>query len=1208
MIPGIRFHKFAFILLIPLLLTPLYPAFAQLDTGSLDGTVTDSSGSVIANAAVTLTEQNAGTKYQGRTSSTGYYVFPSVRPGTYTLTVAYSGFRDFQKSGIRVYIGTRFSQNVTMQAGAATETVQVTANGPGLETSTSDIGTVITSEQVEELPLAVSGALRSLQTLEFLTPGAVGPGTSGGTTYAKIDGGQTLGSDYLLDGISTQRSENGSGLFDQTTPSVESVQEFRVETTSLPAEFGRTTGGLANFKTRSGTNSYHGVIYDFYKNAALDANSWFNNGYLALNAGNPSVQSQFKRPPDTKNDYGITMGGPVRIPHLYDGRDKTFFFFSFEELRYNNGGTALSTVPTAAERNGDFSATLGGPVAGNPVNPCTGRVLLTGQIFDPNTTQTVNGVMCRTEFQNNQVPTNRSQLAQKILAYIPPPNLPGQINNFAYFTTSTNTQSVYGIRIDQNIGTRHRLFGFWNSRENYTPGNPNFPFPIDTGPQVQDFYAKYFRGGWDYILSPSILNEFVIGSNRINSYNSSRAALSGKDWDQMLGIQNGYGPTFPVFSLGQDGPTIGQANADDNVDNAIAAYDYVNWQKGAHSIRFGGTFRWQQFSYINNGGQAGSFNFFRNQTAGTNNEIGPTGNSVAAFLLGVPGDENRQIFYHHPRWISHYYGAFLQDDWKFRPNLTFNLGFRWDVDTPRWEAEGNSSALNPTAPNPGANGIPGVLEFAGKGAGRNGNMQETWADVYRKDFSPRIGFAWSPGFLQGLSVLRGNYSIYYGPLIYADYGQGLTQGFTANPNYFNANGFLPWGPLDNGFPTPPSGINLDPTQLNGQAIDYVGKSYGRPAMVQSWSLEVQQEIAKDLVGTIGYLGQHSTRLHALLIYLNDMPEKYLQLGDTLNATINSPQAIAAGISAPYPNFTNTWGPDVTVQQALRPFPQYGYINGDSYLQNTGQATYNALEAKLQRRFSQGLTLLASYTFSKTITDADSIQPYWNTLLSQGGTQNPYNLKAEKAVSAQDVPNNFVVSYLYDLPFGKGRKFLANAHPVVNQILGGWRIGGIQRYVTGQPMSFYGAIGIPGFDNGIRFNRVPGVSVYSDVARNHKFNPFNYTGPCNGTGYFNCAAFADPNANRNGGPYHFGTMPRNSADIRTFNYADEDMNLNKTWQVHEQVGIDLRLEAFNVFNRHVFAKPDTNPYDPSFGQILNQFNTGQLVLGPRNMQVVLRIHY
>jgi len=1177
--------------------------WAQSDTGSFDGTVTDATESVIPAAAVTLQEVSAGTTYTAKTTSAGYYLFSGVKPGDYTLTVTAHGFEKYEKSGIHIYIGTRFSQNVVLKVGSIAETVHVSGSTPELETSTSDIGTVITSRQVEELPLAVGGSFRSLQALEFLTPGAVGPGTAGGATFAKVDGGQDEGSDYELDGISTQRSENGSSSFDQTTPSVEAVQEFRVETTGLPAQYGRTTGGIANFKTRSGTNQYHGVLYDFFKNAGFDANSWFNNGYYAEDAGNATAQAAFRRPPDTKNDYGITLGGPVWIPHVYNGHNKTFFFFSFEQLRYGSGGTAISTVPTQAERNGDFSATLGAPLAGNPINPCTGQVIRNGEIYDPNTTQTVNGVECRSPFPNNQIPTGRSKIAQEVLSYIPLPNLPGLQNNFGYYTTSENTQTVYSIRIDQNLGTKSHIFGFYNARENYSPGNYNFPFPIETGPQVQDFYAKYFRGGWDYTVTPKLTNELTIGSNRINSYNSSRAALSGKDYDNILGITNGYGPTFPDFNTGPDGPNVGEANADDNINSAIALNEQMVWLHGRHTIRFGGTYWWQQFSYINNGGEAGTFNFYRNQTAADTNVQSQTGNSFASFMLGVPGDENRQIFFHHPRWMQHYYGLFVQDDWKTSKNLTLNLGFRWDVDTPRWEAEGDSSALNPTAPNPGANNIPGVLEFSGVGAGRDGVKHQTWANIWRKDFAPRVGFAWTPGWLNDKTVLRGNYSIYYGPLIYADYGQGLTQGWTANPNYFNSDGFQPYGNLDAGFPAPPAGVDLNPTQLNGQGIDYVAKSYGRPAMVQSWSLEVQQQLANDLVFTLGYMGQHSTHLHALLDYPNDMPEKYLQLGDKLNEPLSQ-----SGVTAPYANFFNTWGTQVPTEQALRPFPQYGYVNTDSYLQNTGQATYNALEAKLQRRFTSGLTLLVSYTFSKTITDADSIQPYYSTLLSQGGTQNPFDLKAEKAVSNQDVPNNFVVSYLYNLPVGRGHKLLGHANRVVNEIVGGWRVGGIQRYLSGQPISFYGAEGIPGFDNGIRFNHVPAQPYLSPVARNGKFNPFNYTGPCNGTGYFNCAAFQDPNANRNGGTYQFGTMPRNSANVRSFPYADEDVNLNKNFEIHKDLSVDFRVEAFNVFNRHVFAKPDSGPYDPTFGQILNQFNTGQLELGPRNLQLVLKLHY
>jgi hypothetical protein len=366
-------------------------------------------------------------------------------------------------------------------------------------------------------------------------------------------------------------------------------------------------------------------------------------------------------------------------------------------------------------------------------------------------------------------------------------------------------------------------------------------------------------------------------------------------------------------------------------------------------------------------------------------------------------------------------------------------------------------------------------------------------------------------------------------------------------------------------------------------------------MVQTWTLENQIQIAPNLIFTLGYLGQHSVRLHGLIDYPNDMPASGLALGNTLFCT-----APCGGVPLPYANFQQTWGGGANVSQALRPFPQYGYINTDSYLQNVGQSSYDALEAKLERRFHNGLNLLASYTFSKTITDSDSIQPYYSTLQSQGGTQNPFDHKAEKAVSNQDVPNNFVVSYLYELPVGRGKHFLGNAPKPVNAIVGGWRIGGIQRYLSGQPISFFGEPGIPGFDNGIRPNRVSGQPVKGFSGN---YNPFTWQlGETCTTGYWNCGAFADPNANRGTGAFQFGDMPRNSADIRSFPFYQEDFSIAKTFPVSEVVKVEFRGEMFNAFNRHVFNKPDSGVLDSNFGQITSTLDA------PRTVQFVLRLTY
>jgi hypothetical protein len=1222
MLKFVRKNELVCLLFAVLLVFPVR-SFAQLDTGSISGTITDSTGGVVSNVKITAREATTGTTYNAVSSKSGYYVFPSAHTGVYTLTLTAGGFNTGVYTGVTVSVGASSAHDFVMHVGDVAETVSVSTSSLTLETETSEVGTSIQPEQVLDLPLAVTGALRSLSTLTFLTPGAVGPGTSaggaGGQIIAKINGGQTLGSDYLVDGISTLRSENGSGGFDGLSPSVESVQEFRISISALPAEIGRTTGGIANFNTRNGTNAYHGTIYDFYKNAALDANNWFNNGYLAT-ATTPASRASLQRPPDTKNDYGITLGGPVRIPHVYNGIDKSFFFFSWEQLRYATGSSITSLLPTPAIRgdNGqfaDFSSFLG-PSTGI-INPCTGTPVLAGEIFDPNTVQNqYTATECRLPFTNNgqlnQIPYSRfSTVAKNVLKLLPEPNLSGSgTNNYVFNDHDQLTQTVYSIRIDQNIGRNHKVWGFWDSRENTDNGNGiNLPPPINNSGPVSNDYGKLLRIGWEWVFTPNLLNQLTFGTNRSNNYTVSIASQLNSNWGAALGIPNASGPTFPGFEfIGSNFPSLGQNSYAQDVDNAIVLNDAVSWQHGQHSLKFGGVFRYQQFSFISKiggtcSGVSGCFSFYNGQTAGTLNTNPQSGNAFAAFLIGQTGDINRIVDLHSPRWISNYAAVFAQDDWKIRSNLTLNLGVRWSYDTPRHEGAGDTASLDPTLPNTGASGFPGALAFGGVGPGRDGNKSEQWADNYYKDIEPRIGFSWQPDTWNHKVVIRGNGGIFYGPLVYADYGQGLTQGFTLNPNVFNAGDPLSGPLLDAGLPVLPTTPNLDPTQLNGQGVDYVAKSYGRPAMVETWTLETQTELANNLVLTIGYLGQHSTHLHGLIDYPNDMALSGLALGNVLFDNASSPEAEAAGVKIPYANFQTTWGGGGTVSQALRPFPQYGYINTDSYLQNVGQASYDALEVRLERRFQAGLNVLAAYTFSKTLTDSDSIQPFYSTLQSQGGTQNPYDHKAEKAVSNQDVPNNFVISYLYELPVGRNKKFLANSPAVVNAVIGNWRVSGVQRYLSGQPISFFGEPGIPGFDNGIRPNRIPGQNP---VRVQGKYNPFSIvatsvTTACQ-TGYWNCATFADPNANRGTGAFQFGDMPRNASDIRSFGFANEDFGINKTFPIREAINAEFRAEFFDAFNRHTFNKPDSGVLDNNFGQV------GSTLNGPRNIQFVLKLHY
>jgi len=1228
-----------------LLMLAAVPALAQINSGSMSGTVSDSTGAVIPSAKITATEAQTGTIYNTVSNSAGIYLLPSLIPGTYNVTVAAPSFKAEEVKGVLVFVSNRTGHDFSLQPGESETTVTVEANGPSLDTESSDVGTSISQQQVDDLPIPTGTALRSLTTLTFLTPGAVGPGTNGGTVYTKIGGGQTFGSDNLIDGLSTQRSENGTGYFDQMTPSVDAIGEFRVETLALPAYFGRTTGGISSYKTKSGTNEYHGTVFDFFRNTIFDANNYLNKGNANLGGFTQdhdpfTSPNPFKRPADRYQDYGVTLGGPFIIPHFYNGKDKTFFFFSFDQPASTSAATTISTVPTLAERGlsngsngaiGDFSAVLGTtPVLGANnaplVNPCTGGNIYPQQIYDPNSTTTVNGTECRTPFTNNQIPLGRSVLASKVLALIPLPNYTGAgTGNYTFTAPVHVSQTATSVRLDQNIGARHHLFGFGMFRENYYSGQATLPGAVNPGSQLQNFYSKIFRVGWDYTIKSNLINQFTVGSNRINSYNSSPASLLGTNYDAQLGIPNtpDAGTNFPTFNIGENISALGSSNFDDNIDTGILGDDTLSWQKGRHSLRFGGTYRWQQFSYENNGPAAGTFNFARAQTSAYNNETAETdtGNSLASFLLGVTSNTNRTVQLHYPRWMQHYYAGYVQDDWKVLRNLTVNAGFRYSVDTPRHEAEGDISSFDPTIPNPAANGILGGYKFGGVGPGRDGNKNEQFAATYFKNFEPRLGFSYAPGWLHDGFVLRGSYTIMYGPLIYADFGQGLTAGFTNTSTAPNTDGFVQNSLLDNGPPSVSLTPTIDPSLLVGgsDVADYVRKGDGKPAMVQNWVLETQTQLAPDMILTLGYLGERGTRLRSLVQWYNEINPAYFGLGDTLYASLQSTAGAQSGVRQPYANFYQIT--NGLVGQALLPFPQYGFLNNDSYLQNQGQSTYNAMEVKLDRKFRNGLNLLISYTWSKTFTDADSIQPYQALDQSQSGTQNPYNLKAERSLSIADVPSNFVASYLYELPIGKGKKFFGNSNHIVDAIIGGFRIGGIDRYLSGQPISFFGAQGVPYFDGGIRFDRHVGNAILTPAVTKARYNPFNFctygsstcSNPCppalsttctNPTAFWSGQAFTDVNdaAHRGSGAYRFGDMPRNTAEVRTPAFFNEDANINKHIPIHGLISADLRLEAFNILNRHGFAKPDSGVFDLNFGQVTGLNDT------PRSMQLLLKVRY
>jgi len=1202
-------------------------AVAQSDRGTLAGTILDSSGAVVSGAAITVTDAETGTVYNSVSSSSGAYRIQDMKLGAYNVKVAVTGFKTAERTGVVIQVNTVSALDITLATGDVKETMTVVADAPTLQTESSDIGTVVTSKQIQDLPLSLSASsqsfLRSPESFVFLAPGTAGPGTnsdhsSGGIFESKIGGGQNFATEVMLDGVSTQRADSGSA-FDQTAPSVEALSEFKVLTATIPAEFGRTSGGVESFATKSGTNKFHGTAFNFFRNDKLDANSW-NNNFNGAPKGR-----------DHQNDFGGALGGPVWIPKLYNGKDKLFFFFSWEQYRNNLGKSNVNTLPTDAERSGDFRALLGpGLTTGTPpqpiINPCNGKQILQGEIFDPATTQTVGGQICRLPFTtDNVIPSDRiSTVSKNILQFLPvgsDTNGPGCnapiCNNFLFTAANPVRDTTMSVKIDFNVSQKGKAFFSYSSRDQEDlNGSQELPRPVDPH-FINSNFTHYLRFGYDYTISPTLLNHFVVGLNRLANFSKGQS-VTGQDWDATLGITGASGQVFPqiTFDNFQSSPInvgyrdFSAANDDHNIPDSLVMTDSVSWAKGRHTIRFGFEWRSIQFSRISFANTSPRYDFAAFQTAYIPNS-NDSGDPFASFLLGAPHKESLTFIDIQPRWSSNYYAGYVQDDFKVRSNLVLNLGLRYSVDTPRHEPHGANSVLDLTAPNALAGGAPGALIFGSRAAG---------AKTYYKNVGPRIGFSYA---WKNDTVFRGGYAIYYAPLQYSDFGGALTTGTSVTPTFQSSDAFSAVQSPDLGFPSYAPPVQ-DPTLLTGTDSSpfFVGANYGKPGMVQNWSFEMQHELAKDLIMNIGYVGARSTRLHSNLSQLNTLNPEFYGLGSDLFLNVNDPKAqtdlAALGVTVPS-WFVPLWSPsnEDTLGQVLRPLPQYRTVD-NSPLENSGQSSYHALQAKLERRFRNGLNLLASYTFSKTLTNADSSFPTFSGFNSNVfGAQNPYNLKAEKAVSYQDVPHTFVLSYLYELPMGPGKKLLN--HGVASKVAGGWQVGGVHRYQSGAPVlinSF--ATTLPTFTSGsFRFSQVPGVPLISPNASH--FDPFGGNSGCtpsdDGTftsnstnNFFNCAAIIDPNAKnlvaQRG--YTFGNMPLFFSGIRSPWYINEDFSITKRTLIAEGQTITFKVDIPNAFNRHVFGQLDGNPFSGTFG---SPGGGGHAVQNaPRQIQLTLRYEF
>jgi hypothetical protein len=1148
--------------------------WCQSHLGGITGRVTDPSGAAIPEAAVVLTSLDTGTALTGGSSSDGIYSVSGVAPGRYRINVTKAGFKAFTQEPIFISTETVIALDISLTVGMVTQTVSVTAQAAELQTTSAEIGTVMPEQAMLDLPISLGGVAttgasgrRQIESFTFLTPGVTGT-----QWYKYVNGSPGMAQDVLIDGFSMGQMD-APGFIAESSPPYEAVEEFKMQNMLYPAEYGQGLG-LENYTLKSGTSQYHGDAFDFLRNGDVDARGFFS-------ATRPALQ---------QNEYGFTFGGPLNIPKVYDGKRKTFFFVAYSGFKLRGGlpPAGLITLPTAQERAGDFSD-YPYPIF-DPV--CDRGTASEHRCSNTETRQqfSYNGVL------NVIPPSLLSAVALRATALLPANALPGYINNYVDHSFQPTNENVVSIKIDQTITEKQHLSGaLWEVR-----GNSQINGPV-TGPLNPDLrntptVAGHFRINHTYTISPTLLNHAGFG------YSSTTPTWSHWSTDPRQGNQVLQIPGIPTdapgypeleFSGGAAGyQHLGNSDAngiDPTLFQRWSGGDDLTWVKGRHQFKVGGEYSMKKFETGDKRLAAGIFYFNSDSTSQPNDpaDFGIWGNSYASFLLGEVSSAERSILPPVHYFTGQAYDVYAEDSIKITPKLTASLGLRYELPIYPTERNGNMSYLSLTAPNAAAGGLPGALVFQGNGAGRTGTFN-LFGHYYR-DFAPRTGLAYQ---INNKTVMRMGYGIFRmqhadGRLNVAsfwDNGFGLFPSFTSLDQ-----GITPAFNLDSGFPATNVTIpDLNPTLLNNAAVAYINPSANKPSMTQSWTVDFQRELPSNILLDAAYVGSNSTGLWSGMESLDQLNPSWLSLGNELNANISCiglgtcPLAAAAGVHLPYPGFNST------VAQAVRPFPQYTAIY-DMY-QPTGHSTYNSLQVRLQKRYSNGLSFLGAYTLSKNIGAVGG--DIFGDIYGAGGfySLNTYDQKLEKALLGQDQTHVFVFSWSYALPFGRGKKFLSNTNAVVNQLLGGWQFNSVESYSSGTPISIYGGPNLF-IDNGYgnRPNWNPALGNGRSSVSMSNFDPAVDR-------YLSITPWSDP------APFTFGNGPRMQPNLRNPAYYDEDFSVFKNIFLHsENRYLQFRAEFFNIFNRVDFGGPSTDIDAPgSFGIIGGQANT------PRVIQFALKL--
>ncbi len=1129
------------------------------DRGTITGTVADSSGASVGGAKISVRNLATGLERDTVSASDGRYTVPELPVGTYSVSAEQQGFGRVEQTGVRVEVALIETVDFKLQVGTVQQNVEVTSDAPLLQTEQSDLGKVLNTKEIIDLPLALGGGLRDNLAFAVLTPGTVydSSGNNSGGNSLRIGGGLSGGTSLLLDGTETQSERRNDVSFNAL--STDAIAEFRVISNSFSAEYGRLANGVMSYVSKSGTNQLHGAAFEYFRNTDLNARQFFS-----------ATRNIVK-----ENNFGGTIGGPVYIPKLYDGRNKAFFFFSYEKALETTGSpSGFTSVPSAAMRNGDFSN----------FTDAKGNVI---PIYDPATTQVVNGQIVRQLFPGNMIPANRiSNIASTVLKYVPEPTLSGNFNNIPVVGNGGANQRVYSIKGDYSITDNSRLSGLIT---NTVFSSPDSLGPIP-GPLGQNFNSsgtlKYYRLSHDQTITPTLLNHATFGWNHREylEYFPSRYDTIPASDRAIIGVIKGATTTNPtsnilpppVYAIGDGYPSLGFWINTDSPGRTITINDQVSWSKGAHSLKFGFEFLRADFKRVNCNGCTGEADFSPN-TTGIPGSVNQTGSAFAAFLLGLPASGN----YNDPGIFSFgepYYAFYVQDDWKVSNKLTLNLGLRYELPFSKTESQNRVSNVCLTCPNPAAGGIPGALQFAGNGPGRTG--QSSFLGTRYNAWGPRVGFAYQavPGF-----VVRGGGGIYYVAEREGGNSDNALQGFQGissidSPN----NGYTPAFTLAGGLPAANPVPDLDPGQALFQSPPFAAKYAGYAPRIYNWNFTMEKGLGKNTVLRASYQGQAGVGLLAGREILNQVNPQYLSLGNLLTSPIGSAGA-QAGVSKPWPGF-----PDAqSIAQALRPFPQYEEFQHSVDADTTGHMTYHGVNVGVEHRYSSGLWVSAYYTFSKLITNTEGENPGLGGFVGNGdvGTQNAYDRRADKSISNQDIPHHVVLAYTYELPVGKGKRFLGSAHGVTQAALGGWKLSAIHNYQTGYPLTVTSNLSTDLFSGQERANIVSGVPL---------INPAWNGDPAHAP-YINPAAFTRP------APFTFGNSPRDIPWLRTPAELNEDVTLGKQFPLFaEGRYLEFKASAFNIGNRVRFGAPNTTVESATFGIVNSQANN------PREVQLNLRL--